>query len=180
MRRLCPDPAAWPCAVRRSMLVSADMAHALHPNYPGVHEENHRPAIHGGVVIKSNANQRYATTSVTAFMFRKLASECGVPVQNFVNRQVRVCVCLWGGEGEGRGLHPAFLPTPPPLTPGHRHHHSASFLLPPPPGHGLRQHHRADLRHPAGHAHSRRGPASAIYAQCVCGRAAGAPYHPPS
>lgn len=48
MRRLCPDPALLPVAVRRSVLVSADMAHAVHPNYPGLHEENHRPLMHGG------------------------------------------------------------------------------------------------------------------------------------
>ena len=78
-------------AARKSILVSADMAHAQHPNYAALHEENHRPAMHGGVVIKSNANQRYATTNVTAFLLRRLAEEARVPAQSFVNRQDMGC-----------------------------------------------------------------------------------------
>jgi aspartyl aminopeptidase len=58
LARLFPSPGALAAAIRRSILVSADMAHACHPNYSGVHEENHRPALNGGLVIKNNANQR--------------------------------------------------------------------------------------------------------------------------
>lgn len=92
MRRLlAPAPASWPGAVRRSILVSADMAHAQHPNYGALHEENHRPGMQGGLVIKSNANQRYATSTVTAFLARTLAAEAGVPVQDYVVRQDMGC-----------------------------------------------------------------------------------------
>ncbi|PIA51278.1 hypothetical protein AQUCO_01100249v1 [Aquilegia coerulea] len=68
-------------AVQRSFLVSADMAHALHPNYMDKHEENHQPKLHGGFVIKHNANQRYATNSVTSFIFREIAERHNLPIQ---------------------------------------------------------------------------------------------------
>lgn len=57
-------------AMARSLLVSADMAHAVHPNYMGKHEERHRPALGGGMVIKTNANQRYATSGATGALLR--------------------------------------------------------------------------------------------------------------
>lgn len=91
MARLCPDATLRSAAVARSILVSADMAHAVHPNYSGLHEENHRPAMHAGIVIKANVNQRYATSGPTAFMFRQLAAAMNVPLQNFVVRQDMGC-----------------------------------------------------------------------------------------
>jgi aspartyl aminopeptidase len=59
--------------VNRSFLISADMAHALHPNYSEKHEAGHRPLMHKGLVIKHNANQRYATNSITAFFLSEIA-----------------------------------------------------------------------------------------------------------
>lgn len=91
LKRLCPDPALQPVVSRKSFLVSADMAHALHPNYAGLHEENHRPHMHKGVVVKCNSNQRYATTNITSFIFRQLALEAKTPVQSFVVRQDMGC-----------------------------------------------------------------------------------------
>lgn len=81
----------FPSAARRSLLISADMAHALHPNYREKHESLHQPAIHGGVVIKHNANQRYATNAVTATLLRKVAERRGLPLQEFVIRQDQGC-----------------------------------------------------------------------------------------
>ena len=59
-------------ALLKSMLISADMAHGIHPNYSEKHEELHRPLMNGGVVIKQNANQRYATTSVTSLILKEV------------------------------------------------------------------------------------------------------------
>mmetsp|Transcript_76556 Transcript_76556/g.212641 ORF Transcript_76556/g.212641 Transcript_76556/m.212641 type:complete len:471 (+) Transcript_76556:113-1525(+) len=75
----------------RSYLVSADCAHGLHPNYAAKHQSEHRPEFHKGIVIKSNANQRYATTPLTAAIFREVCAKASVPVQEFVVRNDSPC-----------------------------------------------------------------------------------------
>jgi aspartyl aminopeptidase len=77
--------------IRRSFLVSADMAHSLHPNYASKHEANHQPKIGGGVVIKTNVNQRYATSTPTGYVIREVAKRNGVPIQEFVVRNDSPC-----------------------------------------------------------------------------------------
>lgn len=78
-------------ALSRSMCVSADMAHALHPNYPDRHEARHRPVLNGGPVIKHNAQQRYATSGETAARFEALAKRLDVPVQHYAHRTDLPC-----------------------------------------------------------------------------------------
>jgi len=74
-----------------SFCVSADMAHAVHPNYVERHEARHRPVLNGGPVIKVNSQQRYATSSRTAAVFQDLCRAADVPVQNFVTRTDLAC-----------------------------------------------------------------------------------------
>ncbi|XP_022934030.1 probable aspartyl aminopeptidase [Cucurbita moschata] len=86
-----PLPSLVEKAIQKSFLVSADMAHALHPNYMEKYEENHRPKFHGGLVIKMNANNKYATNAVTATIFREFALKHNLPVQDFVVRNDMAC-----------------------------------------------------------------------------------------
>jgi aspartyl aminopeptidase len=85
------DPQGLQRAVAQSMLISADMAHAVHPNHADRHEPNHRPRVGGGPVIKSNANQSYASDAGTAAVFRRLCARTGVDVQDFVTRSDLGC-----------------------------------------------------------------------------------------
>ncbi len=69
-----------------SFLVSADNAHALHPNHPELADPNNAPTLGGGVVLKFNANQRYCTDGLSAAVFRKVCAKADVPVQTYCNR----------------------------------------------------------------------------------------------
>ncbi len=73
------------------MMVSADDAHGIHPNYAGKYDGNHGPVLNRGPVVKRNASQRYATGSDTAAVFRHIARSVGVPVQDFVMRSDLAC-----------------------------------------------------------------------------------------
>ena len=81
----------WVRMIQRSVMVSCDNAHALHPNYPEKHDSNHGPKINAGPVIKVNANQRYATNSETQALFRTACAKAEVPVQEFVTRADMGC-----------------------------------------------------------------------------------------
>ena len=77
--------------IDQSMMVSADNAHAVHPNYVDRHDDNHGPEINMGPVIKTNANQRYATNSDTSALFKQLCKKADVPVQSFVVKSDMAC-----------------------------------------------------------------------------------------
>ena len=70
----------------RSFLVSADNAHALHPNHPEYADSENAPKMNGGIVIKYNANQRYSTDGVSAAVFKSICEKADVPVQSYANR----------------------------------------------------------------------------------------------
>lgn len=91
LERLVGDREAFLRACARSTCISADMSHAVHPNYAGRHEPRHKPQLNGGPVIKTNAQQRYATTSATAALFADLCAAEGVPVQQYVARTDLPC-----------------------------------------------------------------------------------------
>jgi aspartyl aminopeptidase len=78
-------------ALAGSLCVSADMAHAVHPNYESRHESRHKPVLNGGPVIKINSQQRYATSGATAALFRDLCARAGVPVQHYAHRTDLPC-----------------------------------------------------------------------------------------
>ena len=70
----------------RSFFISADMAHAWHPNFPAAYEPCHRVIVNAGPVIKSNANQRYSTSADTAARFMAICEKAGVPCQQYAHR----------------------------------------------------------------------------------------------
>ena len=83
LNRLSPTPASLAQSISRSFLISSDMAHAVHPNYTSKHEENHTPIMNGGIAIKTNVKQRYATDSISAFIVKLLVERKGGKVQEF-------------------------------------------------------------------------------------------------
>lgn len=91
LERLVPNGEERMRVIERSMMISADNAHGIHPNFMDKHDENHGPLLNRGPVIKVNANQRYATSSETSGFFRLLCARAGVPVQVFVARTDMGC-----------------------------------------------------------------------------------------
>ena len=90
LRRICLCSGAGEEGVYRalagSVAISADCAHAVHPNYPEKHDPVNRPVLGAGPVIKYSAPVRYATNAVTAAIFAQVCEEANVPCQKFVNR----------------------------------------------------------------------------------------------
>jgi aspartyl aminopeptidase len=85
------DREGWHRALAGSMCVSADMAHATHPNYPERHDPGHWIALNGGPVVKTNVNGRYASDARSAAVFLDACDRAGVPVQHYSHRNDLPC-----------------------------------------------------------------------------------------
>ncbi|MEZ5343123.1 MAG: M18 family aminopeptidase [Acidimicrobiales bacterium] len=85
-----------------SVVVSADGAHATHPNYLDKHDLHHHIHLNQGIVIKQNVNQRYATDAQSDAWFRSICHENGVPVQTYVHRNDLPCGSTIGPVTAGR------------------------------------------------------------------------------
>lgn len=79
------------CLINRSTCVSIDLAHALHPNYAEKHDSNHQPILGQGIVLKSNAQQRYATSARSTLPVKMMAALKHIPLQTFVSRNDIPC-----------------------------------------------------------------------------------------
>lgn len=91
LQRLCPDAIQRDRMIHRSLMISADNAHGIHPNYANKHDSNHGPLLNKGPVIKLNSNQRYATNGYTSSLFKNWCDAVDVPVQSFVVRNDMGC-----------------------------------------------------------------------------------------
>jgi len=91
LERLSENDEDFARMIAQSTMVSADNAHGVHPNYADKHDGNHGPILNNGPVIKTNANQRYASNSETSAIFKQLCELADVPVQTFVVRSDMAC-----------------------------------------------------------------------------------------
>ncbi|THB70030.1 MAG: M18 family aminopeptidase [Gammaproteobacteria bacterium] len=78
-------------ALAQSFMISADMSHAYHPNFPQFYDDNHKILVNHGPAIKINANQRYTSTAVTEAFFIRLCEAVDVPYQKYVHRTNLPC-----------------------------------------------------------------------------------------
>lgn len=86
LERLSKDREGYFAAIAKSFMVSADNAHAKHPAHPELADSVNGPILGGGVVIKHNANQRYATDAVSSALFGEICLKAGAKVQQYSNR----------------------------------------------------------------------------------------------
>ena len=80
------DREDYQCALARSFMISADMAHAFQPNFPSAYEPDHKVTVNKGPVIKLNANHRYTSESISEAMFMNWCEQVNVPYQKYTHR----------------------------------------------------------------------------------------------
>jgi aspartyl aminopeptidase len=78
-------------ALARSVCLSVDAGHAIHPNYPQRHDPANQPVLNGGPLLKINTNQRYATDAAGMALWRRACRAAGVPTQEFVSNNALPC-----------------------------------------------------------------------------------------
>lgn len=94
IERLSPTPSTYGQSIARSFLISSDMGHAIHPNYQSKYESKHKPRMNQGIIIKTNAKQRYASDAIGSFLVKKLVESKGGKVQEFeVRNDMFVSLC---------------------------------------------------------------------------------------
>ena len=86
MLALGRDEEAYYAALANSFMLSADNAHAMHPNHPEFSDPENHTFMNGGIVVKFNANQKYTTDGVSEAVFHQICQKAGVPVQHYANR----------------------------------------------------------------------------------------------
>lgn len=91
LERLSADDEVYARTIARSLLVSTDNAHGIHPNFADKHDNRHGPVLNRGPVVKVNSNQSYATNSESAALFKHAAQQAKVSVQSFVTRTDMGC-----------------------------------------------------------------------------------------
>ena len=101
------DDSDYLCRLANSFLVSADNAHAVHPNHPELSDKAAAPKLNGGIVMKHAASQSYTTDAVSEAIFTEICKKAGVPVQHYENRRDAI-----GGSTLGRLVfHHVSVPT---------------------------------------------------------------------
>jgi aspartyl aminopeptidase len=85
------DRAGYLGGLAKSHCISADNAHAIHPNYPDRHDQSHAPLINNGIAIKTNSNQRYATTAKSSIPIYVAADKANINIQQFSSKNTMPC-----------------------------------------------------------------------------------------
>ncbi len=102
MEKLGKSQEEYQRAIYKSFMISADMAHSIHPNHPEKHDPVLHPVMNGGPVIKIHANQKYTTDGESGAIFETICKQADVPVQKFVNRSDMVGGSTLGNVSTGK------------------------------------------------------------------------------